>query len=110
MPIQREAGAAFFLLQFTPNQVYFTPLEAYKLNKENAMPCLVLTHYTDIVDTVLMRGEVDLGLQMEEAERLVYMLQLFYGDEKKFEIVKRFTKGGPEFDYNDIIAAADVLA
>lgn len=45
----------------TPSTVLFTPLAEYKLRGEFAQPLLVLTHYTDLVESkgvVLMRGEI----------------------------------------------------
>lgn len=98
----------FYLLQFTDTQIYFTHLDAYKLNPDQAVPVLVLTHYSDLEKIVLMRGEVQ-GVSMDDARRLVYLVQLFYGQAKKFEIVERFSRGGVEFDYNDIIRAVNEL-
>lgn len=99
-------------MQFSSPQIQFTQLSNYQSNPQTAQPCLTITHYTDIhdKDVVLMRGEIDLSvIESSQGQRLVYLLQLFYGDEKKFDIVERFNKGG-EFDYNEIIKASDVLA
>lgn len=106
LPLQK-AGVEFYVMQSTEDQIYYTQLEAYKANPDQAVPVLVLTHYTELEKVILMRGEVQ-GVSMEDARRLVYLTQLFYGDEKKFVIVEAFSKGGM-FDYNDIIRAADVL-
>ncbi len=107
LPLPRENGFEFYLAQFVCPQVYFTPLEEYKTNGANSTPCLVLTHYTDIEGTVLMRGEAT--MDVEEARRLVYLIQMFYSEEKKFELVKRFNAGDAKFDYNEIVRAVDLV-
>ncbi|KAG7450140.1 ATP11-domain-containing protein [Guyanagaster necrorhizus] len=70
--------------------VLFTPLQEYKHRKSFATPYLVLTHYTDLVNThgiVLLRGEITPStasgearymLGQEDAQLLAVGIQKFY--------------------------------
>ncbi|KAK0465443.1 ATP11-domain-containing protein [Desarmillaria tabescens] len=70
--------------------VLFTPLQEYKLRTSFATPYLVLTHYTDLVNThevVLLRGEITPStadgearymLRQEDAQLLAMGIQKFY--------------------------------
>ncbi|KAJ3190316.1 hypothetical protein HDU85_000611 [Gaertneriomyces sp. JEL0708] len=118
VPLPRNEGYEFFLLQFSGDQVYFTPLLEYKTHRENARPHLVITHYPDLAeekDVVLMVGE--LGdperkfLTLQEAQNLVYQMQLFYvtGPPEKTDLVEIFHKNPAQFDYNQLINALETL-
>ena len=70
-----------------PMAVLFTPLAEYKLRQEYAQPTLVLTHYTDLIESkgiVLLRGDItesDKGkahIQQKDAQLLTLGLQRFY--------------------------------
>jgi hypothetical protein len=77
----------------------------------NAPPVLVVTHYDDLKEKgiVLMSGEVN-GLSTQEAQNLMYQVQMFYGiDEAKFEFVKNFTERPDVFDYKALIDAVDKI-
>jgi ATP synthase F1 complex assembly factor 1 len=60
MPLPRDDGFEFFLVQYMNKTFHFTPLIAYQTHKENAPEVLRLICYTDLQeskDLVLMRGE-----------------------------------------------------
>ncbi|CAH7689413.1 ATP11 protein-domain-containing protein [Phakopsora pachyrhizi] len=81
-PVPRESSST------SPTIVMFTPLAEYKLRQSFARPSLILTHYTDLIDShkiVLMRGDITLSsetgkglLTATEAQLLVLRLQQFY--------------------------------
>ncbi|KND03103.1 uncharacterized protein SPPG_02167 [Spizellomyces punctatus DAOM BR117] len=119
LPLPRNEGYEFFLLQFSGHQIYFTPLLEYKTHRENARPHLVLTHYVELADEkdiVLMVGE--LGdpdrkiLTLQEAQNLVYQMQIFYvtGSQAKKDLVETFHKNPAGFDYQSLISAVETLS
>lgn len=76
-----------------PTAVMFTPLAEYQLRQEYAQPSLVLTHYTELIESkgiVLMRGDItenEAGndnpksrplLTQQDAQILALCLQRFY--------------------------------
>lgn len=75
-----------------PSAVLFTSLAEYKLRQEYAQPALVLTSYTDLIDSkdlVLMRGDITEGqgtdtepgkpvISQKEAQLLALCMQRFY--------------------------------
>ncbi|KAL4402825.1 mitochondrial proton-transporting ATP synthase complex protein [Malassezia pachydermatis] len=75
-----------------PAAVLFTPLAEYKLRQEYAQPSLVLSHYTDLIESkglVLLRGEITESspedgsdakpsLSQSDAQILTMCLQRFY--------------------------------
>ncbi|KAJ3036176.1 hypothetical protein HDV00_003032 [Rhizophlyctis rosea] len=116
LPLPRDSGYEFFLLQFAGHQVFFTPLLEYKTHLENARPHLVLTHYIDLADNkdiVLMSGEVgdQKTLTNSEAQNLVYQMQMFYvtGKEEKKRLVEVFHKEPEKFEYALLIDAVEKL-
>ncbi|KAJ3298743.1 hypothetical protein HK104_010308 [Borealophlyctis nickersoniae] len=121
LPLPRNEGYEFFLLQFSGHQTYFTPLLEYKTHRENARPHLVLTHYVDLMDSknvVLMVGECGDGqpgsrsvLGLAEAQNLVYQMQLFYvtGSDEKRALVEVFHRDPANFAYQRLIDAVEKL-
>ncbi|ORX69166.1 ATP11-domain-containing protein [Linderina pennispora] len=117
IPLPREEGVEFFFMQFDYHQVYFTSLLEYKTNTINARPYLTLTHYTDLMDSkgvVLMRGELDDKSKMidtSNAQYLALQMQQFYvtGGEEKRRILEKFNHKPEEFDYNELMEAAQKL-
>ncbi|KAJ1940017.1 hypothetical protein FBU59_003933, partial [Linderina macrospora] len=117
IPLPREEGVEFFFLQFDYHQVYFTSLLEYKTNTVSARPYLTLTHYTDLMDSkdvVLMRGELDDTSKMidtSNAQYLALQMQQFYviGGEEKRKILDKFNHKPEEFDYNELMEAAQKL-
>ncbi|KAJ3090550.1 hypothetical protein HK100_007406 [Physocladia obscura] len=117
LPLPRESGVEFYLLQFAFNQIYYTSLLEYKTKQTEAKPRLTLTHYDDFSHSkniVLMRGEVDTEtslLKPEDARLLVLLTQMFYatGGESKKKLVEIFNKSPQEFDYQLLISECEKL-
>lgn len=85
IPLPKPAGTSSNAP--APMAVLFTPLAEYKLRQEYAQPTLVLTHYTDLMESkgiVLLRGDItesDGGkahIQQKDAQLLTLGLQRFY--------------------------------
>ncbi|PVU88642.1 hypothetical protein BB559_005481 [Furculomyces boomerangus] len=124
LPLPREQGIEFFIVQFDFHQTYFTPLIEYQTKREAARPYLSLVHYTDFIDSkqiVLMRGEItsngtsgsseNLYISPELAQLLILLMQRFYinpSDQRK-KLLESFTKNPSEFNYNDLIESANSL-
>ncbi|KAJ1779310.1 hypothetical protein LPJ77_001449 [Coemansia sp. RSA 2523] len=116
LPLPREGqGVEFYFLQFDYHQVHFTSLIEYKTNQSNARPFLTLTHYTDFIDrgVVLMRGEVDSKnmLNVQAAQLLALLMQQFYitGGEEKRKLLETFNQRPDEFDYRELLEAAEKI-
>ncbi|KAJ2810310.1 hypothetical protein H4S07_002740, partial [Coemansia furcata] len=117
LPLPREGqGVEFFLMQFDYHQVHFTSLAEYKVHTVQARPVLTLTHYTDVIDrgVVLMRGELDPEngtFDVENAQLLALLMQLFYvsGGAEKRALLETFNQQPGEFDYAQLIEAAQTL-
>ncbi|KAJ3197236.1 hypothetical protein HDU82_001522 [Entophlyctis luteolus] len=114
LPIPREAGVEFYLLQTALNQIYFTSLLEYKTHGTEARPRLTVTHYDDLGESkgvVLMRGEVSDGgvLTAEDARLLVLLTQTFYvtGGAAKRRLVEAFNRTPHAFDYRELVAEAE---
>ncbi|KAL1491945.1 hypothetical protein ABEB36_012461 [Hypothenemus hampei] len=109
LPLPRSQGYEFIMCQFESNSVHFTPLLFFQVHKENAPECLTITHYKEFKDDkgiVLMRGEYDKNiLNAKEAQCLANQLQMFYvqKDEKKLELLERFTYKPDSFDHMDLV-------
>ncbi|KAI9473359.1 ATP11 protein-domain-containing protein [Coemansia mojavensis] len=117
LPLPREGqGVEFYFMQFDFHQVHFTSLLEYKTNQAQARPYLTLTHYTDFMDRgiVLMRGELDSErnlLDVPNAQYLALQMQQFYitgGDEKR-RLVEAFNHHPDQFDYRQLIDAAQKI-
>lgn len=114
--LPRNQGYEFIMLQFTGNEVHFTPLISYQTHKENAPTCLTLVYYPDLKEEknlVLMRGEYDKNvINAMEAQCLANQIQLYYGenDEKRTKLMERFIKHPDEFQYMDLIRELNTLS
>lgn len=110
LPLPRKQGFEFILLQFSENEVHFTPLISYQAHKENAPECLTIVYYVDLQDDkgiVLMRGEFNSDvLNIMEAQCLANELQLYYGeeDEKRTNLLEIFTNHPDSFKHMDLVA------
>jgi ATP synthase F1 complex assembly factor 1 len=110
LPLPRDDGYEMYFLQFQGDQVYFTPLVEYQLNRENARPSFSITFYNELMkekDIVLMLGELDqnCSIKLKDAQHLVYQLQLFYltGSQEQTGLVEKFNKNPSQFDYHEQI-------
>ncbi|KAJ3022939.1 ATP synthase mitochondrial F1 complex assembly factor 1 [Thoreauomyces humboldtii] len=117
LPLPRDSGYEFFVMQFAGHQVFFTPLLEYQTHVENARPMLVITHHTDLAadkGIVLMRGDPadPKQLTLPQAQNLVYQMQMFYvaGPPEKLNLVDKFHKDPGAFDYKELIDAVNTLA
>jgi ATP synthase F1 complex assembly factor 1 len=100
--------------------ILFTSLQEYKLHQSYAQPRLVLTHYTDLVQThgiVLLRGEITQGttdgrytMSQIDAQMLALGVQRFYlGDDTgREELLKSFHEKPNEFEWERVIEKADI--
>lgn len=116
LALPRSEGYEFIVCQFASNEIHFTPLISYQTHKENAPECLTITHYVDLIDdkkVVLMKGEFNKEIiNATEAQCLANQIQLYYGqdDEKRQQIMDRFTNKPLEFKHMDLIAQLECLS
>lgn len=127
LPVQPESSRALdnqadqpnyeiVLAQFHEDQVYFTPLIMYQQYGENAPPCLVVHHFTELSESngiVLMEGEFDKQIfSCSQAQCLVNQLQIFYAtlNARRIELLHGFNMNPSDFDYKDIIKEFENLS
>ncbi|KAI8342065.1 ATP11 protein-domain-containing protein [Chlamydoabsidia padenii] len=111
VPMPRESGIEFFVMQFNFHQCHFTSLLEYKAKQSEARPFFTITHFPELADTkdiVLMRGEISDEPRMidtQNAQFLAFALQQFYatGGKTKFDMVETFHKSPQDFDYEALI-------
>ncbi|CAO3596713.1 unnamed protein product [Absidia cylindrospora] len=111
VPMPRESGIEFFVMQFSFHQCHFTSLLEYKTKGTEARPFFTITHFPELAPTkeiVLMRGEISDEPRMidtQNAQFLAFTLQQFYatGSKTKFEMVETFHKSPQDFDYQALI-------
>lgn len=116
LPLPRDTGYEFFLVQFHLNEVHMTSLLAYQVHKENAPECLKLVHFNECADkygVVLMRGEFNKTVVNQmEVNCLINQLQLFYcteADSASVKVLEKFTKNPDSFDHMEIIKHIESL-
>lgn len=116
LPLPRDQGYEFFLVQFHLNEVHITSLLAYQVHKENAPECLKLVHFNECADKygiVLMRGEFNKTvINNMEVTCMINQLQLFYCTEPGSEgtkIMEKFNKNPATFDHMEIIRHIESL-
>ncbi|XP_078575293.1 ATP synthase mitochondrial F1 complex assembly factor 1-like [Branchiostoma floridae x Branchiostoma japonicum] len=115
LPMPREQGYEFFLLQFSGHECHFTPLINFQTHKENAPSCIQLVHYPDLAEEkgiVLMKAEVDTKvLTTLEAKFLVDQMTMYYTarSDQRFSIVRNFTVKPTEFDHMVLIKELEAL-
>ncbi|KAI8099643.1 ATP11 protein-domain-containing protein [Halteromyces radiatus] len=111
VPMPRETGIEFFVMQFRFHQCHFTSLLEYKTKGTEARPFFTITHFPELATSkgiVLMRGEISDEPRMidtQNAQFLAFTLQQFYatGNETKFNMVEKFHKAPQDFDYQALI-------
>lgn len=116
LPLPRDQGYEFFLVQFHLNEVHMTSLLAYQVHKENAPECLKLVHFDECQDKygiVLMRGEFNKTvINQMEVTCLINQLQIFYCSEVgsvSLKIMDKFQKSPDTFDHMEIIRHIESL-
>ena len=116
LPLPRERGYEFIMVQFHGLEVHMTPLLWYQAHKENAPECLTMIHYCELKDSkgiVLMRGEFDTkSIQVHEAQCLANELQMYYSSEDpiRIKMLEIFTKRPNEFKHMDLIAQLESIS
>lgn len=116
LPLPRDTGYEFFLVQFHLNEVHMTSLLAYQVHKENAPECLKLVHFDECQEKyglVLMRGEFNKTvINQMEVGCLINQLQIFYctePDSASVKIMDKFQKEADKFDHMEIIKHIESL-
>ncbi|PVV01123.1 hypothetical protein BB560_004470, partial [Smittium megazygosporum] len=118
LPLPRGEGIEFFLVQFQFHQIFFTSLLEFQTKKELARPYLVVTHYTDLIESkeiVLMKGEIieneGANFGLDEAKLLALVLQRFYisPTQNRVDLLNTFTKNPSNFDFNQLIESVNSL-
>ena len=111
LPLPRNDGYEYMVIQFEGKQAHFTSLYSYQRYGENSPECLNLVYYPDLVESkgmVLMAGEYDKNtMTYEEAMCLSVQLLCYYGvnsEPKKLAHLERFTYNTDEFSHFDLIA------
>lgn len=106
--------------------ILFTPLAEYQAHNSFATPHMVITHYTDLVQThglVLLRGEITplsthraggeamYHLAQHHAQALALGVQKFYlwssGSSEREELLKNFHERPQEFKWEDLIRLSE---
>ncbi|CAO3624378.1 unnamed protein product [Cunninghamella blakesleeana] len=111
VPMPREAGIEFFVLQFNFHQCHFTSLLEYKTKGSEARPFFTITHFPELSESkgiVLMKGEISDEPRMidtQNAQFLAFTLQQFYatGNQDKLKMVETFHQSPQNFDYEALI-------
>ncbi|KAF7732849.1 ATP synthase mitochondrial F1 complex assembly factor 1 [Apophysomyces ossiformis] len=111
VPMPRETGVEFFLMQFNFHQCYFTSLLEYKAKGTEARPFLTISHFPELSKSkgiVLMKGEIADKPRMIDAQNaqfLAFAVQQFYvtGGDSKLKLVEKFHRAPQEFDYQELI-------
>lgn len=107
--LPRDEGYEFMVCQFAGNEAHFTSLVNFQTHGENAPECLTLVYYDDLAvdkNMVLLKGSYDKNiLNGREAQCLVSEVMLYYAtpDEKKLQLLMRFTKDPANFQHMDLV-------
>ena len=115
LPLPRENGYEFIMIQFHGTEVHMTPLLWYQTHKENAPECLKMVHYTELMDSksiVLMRGEYDSkALTAAEAQCLANELQMYYSSDhpQRLRLLQTFTEKPDEFKHMDLVSHLETI-
>uniref|UniRef100_A0A1B6CZN3 ATP synthase mitochondrial F1 complex assembly factor 1 n=1 Tax=Clastoptera arizonana TaxID=38151 RepID=A0A1B6CZN3_9HEMI len=116
LPLPRNQGYEFIVCQFSANEVHFTPLISYQTHKENSPECLTIVYFPDLRDKkniIFMKGEYNKDIiNGMEAQCLANELQLYYGEEneKRTNLLQRFTNNSDDFKHMDLIANLETLS
>lgn len=86
------------------NSCLFTGLHEYQKLGENALPYMIVTHYTELMDDkgiTLCAAEImsEAHIDKTEAARLVHLLGIYYSDTELFEKFVREFNTDPKFDW-----------
>jgi len=107
--LPRDEGYEFMVCQFAGNEAHFTSLINFQTHGENSPECLTLVYYPDLAEDkkiVLLKGDYDKEiLSGPEAQCLINEVMLYYAtpDEKKLQLLERFTKDPANFQHMDLV-------
>ena len=117
-PIQLEENKRYFVLlsQYQHKHIFFTSIDSYNNNPENAPPYFSITFYDDLVtkqkDIALIRGEVieAIRLRIETARNLMDDLLQKYQDEAVYQsTIQKFNIDPQGFDLEAYLSSFDFV-
>ena len=117
-PIPYEATKKYYVLvsQYQHKHIFFTSIDSYNKDSENASAFLSLTFYDDLLlkqkNICLIRGEViqPIHLMIEQARTLVDDVLASYQDETLFTTnIQQFNKNPNGFDVNAYLESFDFV-
>ncbi|XP_050686849.1 ATP synthase mitochondrial F1 complex assembly factor 1-like isoform X2 [Eriocheir sinensis] len=115
LPLPRDQGYEFIVVQFAGHEAHFTPLINYQAYKEDAPECLTMVHYPDLKEErgiVLMQGEYNKDvLNAFEAQFLVNQLQLYFSgsDLARTGLLEKFHHRPNEFKHSELVQQLESL-
>eukprot|EP00038_Savillea_parva_P012309 m.203727 g.203727 ORF g.203727 m.203727 type:complete len:397 (+) comp22223_c0_seq1:36-1226(+) len=113
VPLPRSEGIEFFFLQWRAHQAAFTSLLEWQTHGENAVPYVLLNHYTDFADSkgvVLMTADLDDNVTLMDAQFLANEIQIYYlGEDAEFDLVRKFNHDPQAFDHNEVLERLDTM-
>ncbi|KAF6217042.1 hypothetical protein GE061_001395 [Apolygus lucorum] len=106
VPLPRNDGFEFFMVQFQEDEFHFTPLILYQKYREDSPESLCVSYFTDLPqDIVLFLGEYNKKVVTPlEATCLLNSIQLFYHSQDRMRLVKTFNESPKDFDHNELLA------
>lgn len=112
-PITRPKGYFTIVSQVQDSTILFTYLEAYKLNPHSAPPYLVLSLYSDLLQSnhlSFVRGDIVNELDRGESEALVHsFLRCYVQDDALYrEHVEKFNHEPQAFDFDAYVTATKI--
>jgi len=112
IPCPKGKGTEFYVFQFEGHCASYVKLQLYQAyqaqddiaNTPKALQLMYYCEFLDTKDVVLMRGQIDpQQIDVHEATLLVGQTQLFYLDNSRYEMVKKFNENPQAFDYHDLL-------
>lgn len=90
----------------------YTPLSEFQQKGVSAEPALTVAYYLELMNAkklVLMRGEINPAcLDILESQFLLNNTQIFFLDDAKYDIVKKFHETPDTFDYNLLLEDVNI--
>eukprot|EP01084_Bolivina_argentea_P242070 406214_1 len=119
-PIKYDATNKYYVLlsQYQHKHIFFTSIDSFNADPENAAAYLSLTFYDDLIvskqkNITLIRGEViqPIHLNIENARSLCDTLITKYQDDNEFEnCIKKFNYSPEEFDLETYMNSFEFVA
>lgn len=111
LPLPREQGYEFMLLQWAGHECHLTPLISYQAHGAEAPSILTMVYFDEFLSSkkiALEMVEIDANqLKPEEAQYLIHLVKQYYinskeGDEK-YSLLKSFTNEPDKFSHMSVI-------